>query len=158
MPRQSTEPLLLWLVNSWHVAEPLLRQATEKLDPKHDSLILDLRTPRGVSVATLDHATVIGSAKVAEITALRQTLMHHPFLYNSRWCRTFAIEMKKHLKKHQGANGCCCIFACGDAPEHAPDQQNPLPDFNMEVKPYFVSDLHKIAEASLAPLRAAPSQ
>ena len=156
--RPKNEPLLLWLINSWNIAEPLLRQATDKLDPKNDTLILDVRTRRGVPMTTLDHAAVFGSAKVAEITALRQTLSSHPFLYNARWCKTLSVEIKKHAKEQRGAAGCCCLFACGDVAEHAPDQQSPLPDFNMSVAPYFVSDLHKIAEASLAAHRAAQSQ
>ena len=41
------------------------------------------------------------------------------------------------------------MFAYGDATEHAPDQDSPLPDFNMDVAAYFVSDLLKIADASL---------
>ena len=153
MPNPAHEPLLLWIVNNWTVAEQLLRAKTERLDPKNDLLILDVRTKRGVSVSSLDHTAIFNDARVAELTAIRQTLGSHPFLYNRPWCKTLAQHVKKHVNEQRGKAGVCCLFAYGDAAEHAPDQDDPKADFDMNVASYFVSDLEKIAEASVKQLR-----
>ena len=44
-------------------------------------------------------------------------------------------KIKKAVKSQKGKSGCCCIFAIGDAPLHAPDQDQPRPNFNMNVAP-----------------------
>ena len=146
--RKAHMPLLLWLMNNWTVVLPLLRAATTKLDAKHDTLILDVRTERGTSVASLDPAAVFKGAKVTEYTAIRQVLTSHPYIYNSRWCRPFSVEVKQHVKSKKGTGGVFCMFAFGDSPEHAPDQDKPLPDFLMNVALYNESDLQQIAEAT----------
>ena len=147
--RQEHEPLLLWLLNSWPTVAPLLQQSAGRVDPKADTLLLDCRTHRGIHIRTLDHATIFAAARPVELTALRAVLSGHPFLYNSVWCKNFAKEIKIAAKRHAGACGPMFLFAIGDAPEHAPDQDHPLPDFTMKVAPFFMSDLLNLAEHNL---------
>lgn len=147
--RAAHQPLLLWLMNGWAAAEPLLREATAKLDAKHDTLVLDVRTKRGEAVSTLSHEQVFRAAKVAELSAIREVLSSHPFLYNTKWCKGLSTFIKQVVKSKRGGAGCCCLFAYGDHPEHAPDQDNPMPNFDMNVAPYFVADLNEIARVNL---------
>mmetsp|Transcript_22136 Transcript_22136/g.45191 ORF Transcript_22136/g.45191 Transcript_22136/m.45191 type:complete len:179 (+) Transcript_22136:137-673(+) len=146
--RKAHMPLLLWLMNNWTAVLPLLKTATAKLDPKNDTLILDVRTERGTPVAALDPAAVFHKATVAEYTAVRKVLTSHPFIYNARWCQPFSVEVKQHVKSKKGTAGVFCLFAFGDSPEHAPDQSKPVPDFFMNVALYNESDLQQIAEAT----------
>ena len=96
--RPKHQPFLLWLVNNWAIAEPLLQAAVAKLDPKNDTLLLDVRTKRGVAVSTLDHAAVFAAARVVEITGIRQSLTSHPFLYNNKWTKN--MSMPDHFVDH----------------------------------------------------------
>ena len=113
--------------------------------------MLDCRTRRGTHVGDLDHAAIFArQARTVELTAIREVLGSHPFLYNHGWCRTFAKELKKDVKKHAGdVRGPMILFAIGDSADHAPDQDDPMPDFNMKVAPFFLSDLYSIADNNL---------
>jgi hypothetical protein len=155
-PNPDHQPLLLWIMNNWKNSHSALKAAVEKLDPKNDTLVVDARTKRGIEVATLDPATVFATAKVAEHTAIRQVLSSHPFLYNSKYSKSVAVEVKKHLKKKNGADGVFFIFAIGDAPAHAPDQDDPLPDFVMKIAVYSQNDLYLIADTNLGTKLAEP--
>ena len=94
------------------------------------------------------------NAKITEYTAIRQVLSSHPFLYQGQYCKRLAVEVKQHVKSKKGTAGVFCLFAFGDAPEHAPDQEEPMPDFKMDVAVYNETDLQMIAEASLKSAQA----
>ena len=148
-PRNDHEPLLLWLLNHWAKVLPLLNASVEKLDPKHETLLLDCRTHRDADIGALDHNMVFAGARPVELTAMREVLSSHPFLFNAVWCRAFAKEIKITAKKHKGERGPVVLFAFGDVAEHAPDQEHALPDFSMSVAPYHLHDLYAIAKHNL---------
>ena len=148
MDRTQHQPLLLWMMNSYPVAKHLIKNSTTKLNPSHEVLVIDVRTKRGTSVASLDHETVFTHAKIAELTALRQTLSSHPYMYNARWCKAMSLAVKENVKMQKGKAGVFIIFAYGDAPEHAPDQDDAVPDFNMNIALYNENDLEMIAKAN----------
>ena len=136
-------------MNNWPHTHHAIKAAAEKLDPKNDTLMIDARTRRGTDIATLNIATVFAGAKIAEYTAIRLVLSSHPFLYNTKYCKQVAVEVKGHVKSDKGRRGVYLIFAIGDAAEHAPDQDNPLPDFNMKIAVYSQKDLDLIAVENL---------
>jgi hypothetical protein len=144
--RKDHEPMLLWVVNNWAVAGPLLHAATERLNPKVEVLLLDVRTPRGTPVSSLDPPAVVAAAKIVELPALRSTLSSHPYLYEDKWAKEFSRQMKDHVKKTAGRMGACFLFAIGDATRHAPNEAEPLPDFTMKIAPYYDADLAVIRE------------
>lgn len=151
--RKAHEPMLLWLVNSWAVVEPLLTARASKLNPKVELLLLDCRTIRPMHVSELDPRKVFDEARVVETTAVRATLSSHPFLFNDQWAARFGKEIKKMFKEHGGTKGVMFLFALGDSVEHSIDEgELPMPDFVMRVAPYFRHDLDLIAEASLKAL------
>ena len=142
---ENSEPLLLWLLNSWPTVVPLLQKSVERVDPKVDTLIIDCRTHRGVHITTLDHAKIFAAARPTELTALREVLSSHPYLYHQGWCKTFAKEIKIAVKQHVGTCGPMFLFAVGDSAE----DQDHVPDFNMKMAPFFLSDLFSIADDNL---------
>ena len=156
--RKEHEPLLMHLMNNWAIVLPLLKVATAKLDAKNDTLIMDCRTARGVGVNTLDPRVIFEGARPVEYTAIRKMLSSHPFLYSSRWCKAFSMEVKQHMKSKKGTAGVFCIFAIGDSTEHAPEGSAPLPDFTMNVALYNETDLDNIAGANLTPAQVAEAQ
>ena len=151
--RQEHEPLLLWLMNQWAVARPLLLAATEKLNPTCELLLLDCRTMRESHVSKLDARAVLSDGRVVESTALRAVIAKHPFLYTQQWATGFAKAIKASMQKEAGRQGVLVLLAFGDAAEHAADQAFPLPDFCMNVAPFYMADLDKIAEHALKQLR-----
>ena len=152
-------PLLLWLVNNWLMVEPLLKEVTSrKLDAKHDTILLDVRTRRGVELATLDPRHVFAEARTIELTAIRGTLSEHPFLYDGKWTKGVVVHIKQAVKTTKGAKGPCCLFAYGDSCVHAPDQDDPKADFYMSIASHFADDLRAIAEKNLTPALRASQQ
>ena len=152
-------PLLLWLVNNWLMVEPLLKEVTSrKLDAKHDTILLDVRTRRGVELATLDPRHVFAEARTIELTAIRGTLSEHPFLYDGKWTKGVVVHIKQAVKTTKGAKGPCCLFAYGDSCVHAPDQDDPKADFYMSIASHFADDLRAIAEKNLTPALRAHQQ
>ena len=151
--REDHKPMLLWMMNNWHIIEPLIKSTTAKLNPKVEVLLLDCRTKRGTHVSTLDPHTVFADSKIVETTALRSTISAHPYLYNDKWSAQFGKTMKTHIKKMNGTLGTCFLIAIGDSTEHGPEEEGALPDFTMKIAPYYMHDLHVIQEASIKQLQ-----
>ena len=147
-PRNAHEPLLLWLLNHWAKVLPLLKARVEKLDPSMRPSCWTAER-RDADIGALDHNIVFAGARPVELTAMREVLSSHPFLFNAVWCRAFAKEIKITAKKHKGERGPVVLFAFGDVAEHAPDQEHALPDFSMSVAPYHLHDLYAIAKHNL---------
>lgn len=135
---------MTWIVNCWSFVEPRLTELSVKANPKHDVLLFDLRVERGGDVRALDPNQVMPKAQVLELTAIRQVLNSHPYLFQRGWCKEFSVAAKEAVKKAGGKLGCYCLVAYGDSA--ASDDGLPM---NFSVMPCFHHDLREIAKHNL---------
>lgn len=154
-PPASHQPVLTWVVNQWSTLEPRLDELAKKSDPKNDVILFDLRKKRGEPVSETDASVVMAGAQRVDLTGIRQALSAHPYLFNRGWGKQVSVAAKEAAKKAGGKAGCYCLIAYGDSAEHAPEGLDPMPDFCMNVMPYFHRDLKLIAEHNLRQHQAA---
>ena len=146
------KPILLWLVNNWGVVHPQLEALSSRADPKVDVILVDLRIVRGSDLTSLNAQSVLAAARVIEVQAVRSTLSSHPLLYAGGWAKDFSKHVKQTVKAQAGSQSCACLFAYGDAAQHAADQDDARPDFMMNVALFFFKILKEVAEHNLRAL------
>lgn len=151
-PPEAHQGVLAWVVNNWQAVEPRLLEHSASVDVKNTALLFDLRIKRGGHLAHVQPEPVMAATRKLDLTAIRQELMSHPYLYNRAWCKQVAVATKEAVKKQGGKAGCCCLIAYGDDGDHSSDGDDPKPDFCMNVATYFVNDLKLIAQHNMRSL------
>ena len=149
------QPLLVYLVNCWHLVQPRLMELTQKANIMNDCILFDLRTRRNTELIPQLYPPdkIMEGAMLVELEGIRRQLGEHPYLYQTAWCKQVSVAARKAVKQYKGEAGLYVLIAHGDEADHAPEGCRPLPHFAMHIATYFVRDLVNIAEHNLRGLQ-----